>query len=82
MTTKRSGSHERAERENEDGRSEIEDTRDARRYRISGLVTPRLGGAKVIVQRKVGRRWRFAKRADSRGGSHRWHWFLEKRHHR
>jgi hypothetical protein len=36
---------------------------DRRHYRITGTVTPRVIGAKVTVQRKVGVTWKYAKRA-------------------
>jgi hypothetical protein len=40
--------------------------RDARRYSITGAVTPHVRGAKVTVQRKVGRKWRSAKRTRTK----------------
>jgi hypothetical protein len=36
--------------------------RDARRYRLTGAVTPHVRGAKVSIQRKVGAKWRTSKR--------------------
>lgn len=40
--------------------------RDRRHYRLTGVVTPHVTGAKVSVQRKVGRKWKFAKRTRTK----------------
>jgi hypothetical protein len=40
--------------------------RDRRHYRLTGAVTPHVTGARVSVQRKVGRKWRFAKRTRTK----------------
>jgi hypothetical protein len=40
--------------------------RDNRRYRLTGTVTPHVTRARVSVQRKVGRKWVFAKRTTTK----------------
>jgi hypothetical protein len=40
--------------------------RDARHYRITGAVTPHVTCARVSVQRRVGRKWVFAKRTRTK----------------
>ena len=40
--------------------------RDARHYQITGDVTPRVTGARVSVQRRVGSKWVFAKRTRTK----------------
>jgi hypothetical protein len=40
--------------------------RDTRHYRITGAVTPHVTGARVSVQRKVGRKWVLAKRTRTK----------------
>src|SRR4051812_5095093 len=39
---------------------------DARRYRLTGAVTPHVRGARVSVQREAGRKWRTSKRTQTK----------------
>jgi hypothetical protein len=39
---------------------------DRRHYRLTGAVTPHVTGARASVQRKVGRKWKFAKRTRTK----------------